>query len=479
MKKLVFLSLAIVLLACVRSIHAADGALMFTPASQQYVEVADFHTLGVTTEVTIEFWAFTNAAGNHSAFILEADAGGNRCQMHTAYSNGQTFWDFGSIAGNAGRLQVATPSGTVGAWTHWAVVASASGSFMKIYRDGVEVATKTGMDDFSTSTARSLRIGGNTGLFFDGQLDEFRVWNVARTASEIAANRHVPLTGAETGLRLYLKLDETSGTTAVNSATATGAAYDGTLVNTPVRSTRPVLVTTLANELDTPSGADLSLREALRDAAAAAGADSISFAPALAGGTITLSAGIAVNNSAGVTVDATSLPGGITIDAGAGTNRVFNIASGGVITLNGLTLTGGSTAGSDDGGAIRNDGTLTMSRCTLTGNAASDEGGAIFNTGTLSLTQCTLSGNTSGRNGGAIMSFPGTVTLTQCTVAGNTATNSGGGVSIFGSTASLTNCLIAGNTAPSGPDLNGSTYTRSGVNLIGKNANVTTLFPAG
>ncbi|MBK8038243.1 MAG: choice-of-anchor D domain-containing protein [Verrucomicrobiaceae bacterium] len=479
MKKLVFLSLAIVLHTFSTGVEAADGALAFTPASQQYVEVPNFHTLGVTNEVTIEFWAFTNAAGNHSAFILEADAGGNRCQMHTAYSNGQTFWDFGSIVGNAGRLQVATPSGTVGAWTHWAVVASASGSFMKIYRDGVEVATKTGMDDFSTSTARSLRIGGNTGLFFDGQLDEFRVWNVARTASEIAANRHVPLTGSEAGLRLFLKLDETSGTTAVNSATATGAAYDGTLVNAPVRSTRPVLVTTLANELDTPSGADLSLREALRDAAAAAGADSISFAPALAGGTITLSAGIAVNNSAGVTVDATSLPGGITIDAGAGTNRVFNIASGGVITLNGLTLTGGSTAGSDDGGAIHNQGTLTMSRCTLTGNAASDEGGAIHNTSTLSMSQCTLSGNTSGRNGGAIMSIPGTVTLTQCTIAGNTATNSGGGVSIFGSTVSLTNCLIAGNTAPSGPDLNGSTYTRSGVNLIGKNANVTTPFPSG
>ncbi len=39
------------------------------------------------------------------------------------------------------------------------------------------------------------------------------------------------LMGAETGLILYYKFDEGSGSVAVNSATATGSALDGALFN--------------------------------------------------------------------------------------------------------------------------------------------------------------------------------------------------------------------------------------------------------
>ncbi len=59
--------------------------------------------------------------------------------------------------------------------------------------------------------------------FYSGLMDDVRIWNVARTASEIAANMNVELTGGEAGLVAYWKLDEGSGDTAFD---ATSNAHD-------------------------------------------------------------------------------------------------------------------------------------------------------------------------------------------------------------------------------------------------------------
>src|SRR5439155_16810959 len=46
-----------------------------------------------------------------------------------------------------------------------------------------------------------------SGAFYDGQLDEIRVWNVFRTDSEIQANMYRELLGAEPGLVGYWQFD--------------------------------------------------------------------------------------------------------------------------------------------------------------------------------------------------------------------------------------------------------------------------------
>ena len=58
------------------SLHAADGALSFDGADD-YVEIPNFHNLGVTTEVTVEFWARTDVQKQQSAFLLNPDHGAN------------------------------------------------------------------------------------------------------------------------------------------------------------------------------------------------------------------------------------------------------------------------------------------------------------------------------------------------------------------------------------------------------------------
>ena len=62
------------------------------------------------------------------------------------------------------------------------------------------------------SSLTSTGAVANSGGFFAGILDEARIWNVARTASQIAANRDHTLTSG-TGLIARYGLDEGTGTT--------------------------------------------------------------------------------------------------------------------------------------------------------------------------------------------------------------------------------------------------------------------------
>jgi hypothetical protein len=68
-----------------------------------------------------------------------------------------------------------------------------------------------------------------------GNLDDVRIWNVARTAAQISTNRNCELQGNETGLVAYYKFNqglEAADNSAITTLTdATAAAYNGTLVN--------------------------------------------------------------------------------------------------------------------------------------------------------------------------------------------------------------------------------------------------------
>src|SRR5262249_246876 len=66
------------------------------------------------------------------------------------------------------------------------------------------------------SSTNSLLIGtqlesNTTFANFEGSIDEVRLWNVARSLTDINATKNVALTGTEAGLAVYLKADEGTG----------------------------------------------------------------------------------------------------------------------------------------------------------------------------------------------------------------------------------------------------------------------------
>lgn len=454
-----FFFAAALLLAASPALRAADGSVSFNGADQ-YVFVPGFHNAGVSGEVTVEFWAKTNTAAiQQAAFMLFPDQPANRFQASISYFNGNTYWDCGDI--NAGgRVSMPNPD-AVNKWTHYAFVSSASGGFMKIYINGVEAASKTGpVSAFNTggngTAGYGLYIGGGSGFSLNGSLDEFRVWNTVRTQWEIQRDLGATLSGSEAGLRLYYKFDEGSGSNLATNSAITGSIFNGGLYNGTTRSAPARL--TVSNTDDSSVG---SLRQAVADAALAAGPSYITFDPALSGQTITLDSKITVIDITGpVTIDASSLPGGLTLDGsgGAAAHEIFNVESSANLSLHGLTLTGAKDS------AITSSGKLTLTRCTLFGNSSTENGGAIYNFkdsgANALLSHCTLFGNSAVKGGAIYCEPPNTVipnslTLEHCTLSGNSASTAGGGIVSTGTFLNLDNCIVAGNSAPSGPNFSG------------------------
>jgi CSLREA domain-containing protein len=181
-----------------------------------------------------------------------------------------------------------------------------------------------------------------------------------------------------------------------------------------------------ASDEQTTNG-ECSLREAIvnangndqsgpPDCPAGGGGDRIVFDLEDPPATVTLASQLpAVTDTAGLTVDGA----GVTI-SGAGKARVFEVAEGAQLALNGLTVADGDGA-PGLGGGVLNLGTLKVSNSTLSGNSAGS-GGGIHNYGhgaVLDVRSSTLSDNSAGQSGGGIEHSGGSARLRNTIVAGS------------------------------------------------------------
>ena len=135
----------------------------------------------------------------------------------------------------------------VGQWSHMA--ATYDGSEVKLYRNGALVDSADAMGNVQWSGAPAEMVLGNfpkdgTGHFFEGKIDEVRLWNVVRTKDQLKASREINLTGEETGLVGYWRIDEGSGaSTADSTATANHASINGAawlVQDSPIEFKTPV-----------------------------------------------------------------------------------------------------------------------------------------------------------------------------------------------------------------------------------------------
>lgn len=127
---------------------------------------------------------------------------------------------------------------TANVWYHVAVTYNSNTGDMALYKNGVQVSTATGVAPFTSSTP--TRLGsiytGTDGYFFKGDMDEVRIWSVARTPVEIEVDQQCSLAEADTvGLKAYYDFnqgtpdgDNTTITTLIDNS---DNSNDGTLQN--------------------------------------------------------------------------------------------------------------------------------------------------------------------------------------------------------------------------------------------------------
>ncbi|HNW97236.1 MAG TPA: peptide-N-glycosidase F-related protein [Bacteroidales bacterium] len=229
MKKIFFILIAIIAGIVQTPVFSQNFGLDLDGTNDK-IGVTDATSLNPTTALTLEVWinADTWKSSVWAGTIIGKQSTSPDCgYCLTAGEGGKA--EFTIAIGNVWQ-KVTTPAVMgLNAWYHIAGVYD--GSIMKIYINGELQASLNVTGAMNPSTGKILDFGENptwTGRLFDGTLDEIRIWNVARSQAQIQASMASELTGTESGLVGYWKMNEGTGTTAND---ATSNLNKGTLLN--------------------------------------------------------------------------------------------------------------------------------------------------------------------------------------------------------------------------------------------------------
>ncbi len=215
------------------------GTLHFNGTSiapyDDYVTVGSRTNLDLTgTNLTLEAWIKPTGPGSDATgggVILGREGE----YMLARYANGNLHYAF-ATAGHAFAFEDTGYPAPTNQWTH--VALTYDGARFRFYVNG-EIWSPyiasgpigdlyPAEEDFRIGSRQHLTAGQPQ--YFRGQIDDVRVWNVTRSATEISGNMNRPLRGDEPGLLTYYRFEEGFGST---TADATGHGLTGTLVNGP------------------------------------------------------------------------------------------------------------------------------------------------------------------------------------------------------------------------------------------------------
>jgi|GEM_PF-1302941 len=187
---------------------------------------------------TVEFWTnFTGATNdNNSIFYVRAPNGSRVINIHMPWS-GTMYFDAGDN-GNYDRIQKSVSGDVLLGWHHWAFTKDATLGEMKIYRDGELWHSGTGKIQPIGDLDR-FNIGkGEGNHFYEGEIEEFRLWNTTRSQMELRENMHLTQLSSQPDLIMYHQMNELNN----QNILSTRAGGNGVLFSTAeiIASMRPV-----------------------------------------------------------------------------------------------------------------------------------------------------------------------------------------------------------------------------------------------
>jgi hypothetical protein len=221
-------------------ISAQQNSLSFDGVND-YVELNSLaDTMAGKTTFTVEFWMLADKNAQTSSIRVDMFAVND-----AAFMGDNTFLlTMGGMNSQQGKVIVfdgvttfdIVSTRVVGDYVCHHIAYVRAGSLGTLYIDGTVEATHTA--DYAFDTTKRYSLGQEwdnnvTSDFYNGQLDDLRIWGTARTASEISNNMNVQLTGNEPGLIAYYTFDQGVGggnNTGVTTLLDSGPyGYTGTL----------------------------------------------------------------------------------------------------------------------------------------------------------------------------------------------------------------------------------------------------------
>lgn len=222
-------------------IQSSASAIAFDGVND-VVTIPDHNSLDISTAITLEAWVYPiKNFGIQNVISKSSNASNNGYIFPRTDDGWASFCTYLHIGGSF-RV-VSSPLPSRNAWYHLAV--TYDGSVIRIYLNGAMVNSLAVTGTISTN-ANTLALGNQPGFseYFGGHADEFRVWNVARSQTEIQNNMNTQLNPAtNAGLVSYYKVNQgdvgatnTGLVTLVdqkssNNGTMSGFAWTGTTSN--------------------------------------------------------------------------------------------------------------------------------------------------------------------------------------------------------------------------------------------------------
>lgn len=191
------------------------------------VRIPNNNQLRPTEAITIEAWINTANISTNRYYEIYRKEDGNDRQLF-AFQEYGTILSFGlGTGGSYAELDVPIKeSDFKDKWVH--VAATYDGTTKRIYRNGVEIGSFMASGTMAAMGVADAYIGSSSGVgeFFHGYIDEFRIWNKARSATEIQDG--MSCFGVDTtGLIVWFDMDTTAGNV-VNDKSVNG--LDATLL---------------------------------------------------------------------------------------------------------------------------------------------------------------------------------------------------------------------------------------------------------
>jgi hypothetical protein len=209
--------------ACPVSATGKFGNALQFNGTTDYVDAGNGASLNITGAITIEAWVKTNTipASGHWPALLDKNI---NYQLVITPTTGKPYLQWNNSG--SGYNVVSNTALSIGVWAHIAVVVI-NGS-QTLYFNGVKSGSASNPALLDTST-QHLLIGKNNGSndFFNGSIDEVKIWNRALSPNEIKASYNVGLN------KLYRKI--TSSTSNSYACAASVQDSQGT-VSTETKS---------------------------------------------------------------------------------------------------------------------------------------------------------------------------------------------------------------------------------------------------
>jgi hypothetical protein len=165
------------------------GALLFDGVND-WVTIEHTPSLALSTGLTLEAWVYPTATadGVHTVVAKEQPNG----LGYFLRANSGTVPPATGVFVEGEQVLLGEASLPVNTWTHLA--ATYDGTRQRLHVNGVEVASRPQTGPIEGAN-HPLRIGGNSvvGEYFQGWIDEVRIYNRALSTSEIRADMYIPI----------------------------------------------------------------------------------------------------------------------------------------------------------------------------------------------------------------------------------------------------------------------------------------------